>query len=130
MLFPVNLDLASTVLRLAIGTLFVYHGYMKLTPTARKGEWMKTIGLPTALVPFAGIVELFGGLGLLFGLLTSVLAILAALWMLSTTWFSITKAKKKYFGGYELDITLLLLALALAFVGGGTLSLDHLIGLA
>lgn len=130
MLFLVNLDIASIILRLAVGTLFVYHGYMKLTPAARKGEWMKTIGLPTALVPFAGIVELFGGIGLLFGLLTSILATLTALWMLSTTWFSVTKAKKKYFGGYELDITLLLLALGLAFIGGGTFSLDHLIGLA
>ena len=130
MTFPQSLDLASIILRLAIGTLFVYHGYMKLTPVARKGEWMKTVGLPTALVPFAGIVELLGGLGLLVGLLTPMLSILATLWMVSTTWFSIAKAKKKYFGGYELDITLLLLALGLVFVGGGTFRIDHLIGLA
>lgn len=128
MLFPQIFDLASIILRLAVGSLLVYHGYMKLTPAARKGEWMKAMGLPTALVPFAGIVELFGGLGLLFGLLTPILAALTTLWMLSTTWFSITKAKKKYFGGYELDITLLLLALGLVFIGGGTFSLDHLIG--
>lgn len=89
---------------------------------------MKSVGMPTGLVPFAGFVEFFGGLGMLFGLLTPIIAALSALWMLSTTWFSIAKAKKKYQGGYELDITLLLLALALAFIGGGTFSIDHLIG--
>ncbi len=91
---------------------------------------MKTIGMSTALVPFGGFVEFFGGLGLLVGLLTPIIAVLATLWMLSTTWFAKSKLKKKYFGGYELDITLLLAALALAFIGGGTFSLDHLIGLA
>jgi uncharacterized membrane protein YphA (DoxX/SURF4 family) len=32
-------------------------------------------------------------------------------------------------GGYELDVTLLLAALALAFLGAGSLSIDHLLGL-
>ena len=89
---------------------------------------MKTVGMPTGLVPFGGVVEFFGGLGLLFGLLTPIIAVLAALWMLATTWFSIGKIKKKYMGGYELDITMVLLSLALAFIGGGTFSIDHLIG--
>ncbi|HYY92064.1 MAG TPA: DoxX family membrane protein [Candidatus Dormibacteraeota bacterium] len=129
MLFPQSVDLASVILRLAVGTLFLYHGYPKLT-SMRKGEFMKSMGMPTGLVPFGGFVEFFGGLGLVFGLLTPIIAVLTALWMLSTTWFSIAKAKKKYFGGYELDITLLLAALALAFIGGGAFSLDHLIGLA
>ncbi|MBO0887978.1 DoxX family protein [Candidatus Bathyarchaeota archaeon] len=129
MLFPQYADLASILLRLAIGTLFMIHGYPKLTKQ-RKGEFMKTVGMPTALVPFAGFVEFFGGLGMLIGLLTPIIAVLSALWMISTTWFSIAKIKKKYQGGYELDITLILLALALAFIGGGTLSIDHLIGLA
>jgi putative oxidoreductase len=127
-LFPQSLDIASLILRLAIGTLFAVHGYPKLT-THRKGEWMKNVGMPTALVPFAGFVEFFGGLGLLLGILTPIIAILSAIWMLSTTWFSISKVKKKYQGGYELDITLMLLALALVFIGGGTFSIDHIIGL-
>jgi putative oxidoreductase len=129
-LFGSNLDIASVLLRLAVGTLFMIHGYPKLT-TQRKmaGGWMKSIGMPPALAPFAGFVEFFGGLGLLLGILTQIIAPLSALWMLSTTWFSITKVKKKYAGGYELDITLILAALALAFLGGGTFSIDHLIGL-
>jgi putative oxidoreductase len=128
-LFPQSLDLASILLRLAIGSLFVYHGYPKLTKM-RKGEWMKQVGMPSVLVPFGGFVEFFGGLGLLLGLLTPIVAVLSALWMLSTIWFSIAKVKKKFMGGYELDIVLLLAALALAFIGGGSFSIDNLIGLA
>jgi len=61
------------------------------------------------LIPFAGVVEFFGGLGLILGILTPVIAFpLSALWMLSTTWLSVTKIKKKYAGGLEIDITLLL----------------------
>src|SRR5207245_8196550 len=61
--------------------------------------------------------------------LTPAIAFLASHWMLSTTWFSVTKIKKKYQGGLEVDITLLLASLALTFLGGGTFSIDHLIGL-
>jgi len=127
-IFPQSLDLASILLRFAVGTLFIYHGYPKLT-SMRKGEFMKSVGMPTGLVPFGGFVEFFGGFGLLVGLLTPIIAVLAALWMLSTTWFSIAKIKKKYMGGYELDITMVLVSLALAFIGGGAFSIDHLVGL-
>ena len=129
MIFPQSLDIASVLLRLAIGLLLVYHGYPKLTKM-RKGEWMKQVGMPTGLVPFGGFVEFFGGLGLLLGLLTPIVGVLSALWMLSTTWFSIVKVKKKFMGGYEFDILMLFAALALTFIGGGTFSIDHLIGLA
>ena len=129
MLFFQSLDLASIILRLAIGSAFMIHGYPKLKPNEQAKGWMKSMGLPVALVPFAGVVEFFGGLGLILGILTQIIAILSALWMLSTTWLSVTKIKKKYAGGLEVDITLLLAALALAFLGGGTFSIDHLIGL-
>lgn len=121
--------LASLLLRLTLGTLFTVHGYPKLAPQRKQGEaWMKSIGMPAGFILFGGIVEFFGGLGLILGILTPIIALLSAIYMLGTTWFSITKAKKKYQGGYELDITLFLAALALAFLGSGTFSIDHLIG--
>src|SRR5438552_10116184 len=126
-----NTDLSSLILRLAIGTLFIIHGYPKLTAAQRAqgGAWMKSMGMPAAIVPFAGVVEFFGGLALILGILTPIVAALSALWMLSTTWLVTTKAKKKYVGGYEIDITLFLAALALALLGSGIYSIDHLLGL-
>lgn len=130
-LFGSSVDLSSLILRLAIGILFMIHGYPKLTEAQRKqgGSWMKTVGMPAAMIPFGGVVEFFGGLALILGLLTPIIAALSALWMLSTTWFSISKVKKKYASGYEIDITLFLAALALALLGSGVFSIDHLLGL-
>ena len=129
MLFAQFVDLASIILRLAIGSAFMIHGYPKLKRNEQGKGWMKSMGMPTALIPFAGVVEFFGGLGLILGILTPIIAFLSALWMLSTTWLSVTKIKKKYAGGLEIDITLLLASLALTFLGGGTFSIDRLIGL-
>ncbi len=106
MLFAQFVDLASIILRLAIGSAFMIHGYPKLKQNEQGKGWMKSMGF-----------------------LTPIIAFLSALWMLSTTWLSVTKIKKKYAGGLEIDITLLLASLALTFLGGGTFSIDHLIGL-
>ena len=128
-LFGVNTDLASFILRLGVGSLFMVHGYPKITSQRQAGVgWMKSIGWPGGIIVFAGVAELFGGLALILGILTPIVALLSALWMLSTTWFASSKLKKKYVGGYELDITLMLAALALAVIGGGAFSLDRLIG--
>ena len=90
---------------------------------------MKSMGMPATMVPFGGVVEFFEGLALILGILTPIVAVLSALWMLSTTWFSMSKLKKKYVGGYEIDITLFLAALALALLGSGIYSIDHLLGI-
>jgi len=129
-LFGNSVDLPSLILRLAVGTLFIIHGYPELTAQRKQGEaWMKSVGMPAAMVPLGGVFEFFGGLALVLGLLTPIVAVLAALWMLSTTWFSKSKLKKKYASGYEIDVTLFLAALALALLGSGIYSIDHLLGL-
>ncbi|MGA2238293.1 MAG: DoxX family protein [Candidatus Bathyarchaeia archaeon] len=127
--FGVHVSVAALVLRIAVGGLFIVHGYPKLGAQQRKqgAEWMKSMGLPGGFILFGGIVEFFGGIAILLGVFTSIIASLFALWMLSTTWLSAAKMKKKFVGGYELDIILLLASLALAAIGGGILSIDHLL---
>ena len=90
-------------------------------------EWMKSMGLPGGFILFGGVVEFFGGIAILLGVFTSIIASLFALWMLSTTWLAAGKMKKKFVGGYELDIILLLASLALAAIGSGVFSIDHLL---
>ncbi len=127
-IFGIHMSIVALLLRLAVGSLYIYHGYPKLG-AARKGtaEWLKSIGFPGGLATLAGVVEFFGGIALILGLFTSTVAALSALWMIATAWLAMTKIKKKYAGGYELDITLLLVSLALAAIGGGRLSLDYLL---
>jgi putative oxidoreductase len=130
-IFGVDLSVAALILRLAIGAVYVIHGYPKLGAKQRKqgGEWMKSMGLPAGFILLGGVVEFLGGLALLLGVLTSIVAALSALWMLSTTWLSVAKMKKKFVGGYEFDVVLLLASLALAVIGGGLFSIDRLLGI-
>ena len=130
-LFGVQVSVAAIILRLAIGGLFIIHGYPKLGAQQRKqgAEWMKSMGLPGGFILLGGVVEFFGGIAILLGIFTSIIALLFAVWMLSTTWLAAGKMKKKFVGGYELDIILLLASLALAAIGGGVYSIDHLLQL-
>lgn len=130
-LFGAYPSVAALILRLALGSLFIIHGYSKLGSEQRKQgeEWMKSMSLPVGFILFGGIVEFLGGIALLLGLLTQIVAPLFALWMLSTTWLQKSKMKRKYMGGYELDITLLIGSIALAALGAGTFSVDHFIGI-
>src|SRR5437660_10406324 len=96
MLFAQFVDLASIILRLAIGSAFMIHGYPKLKQNEQGKGWMKSMGLPTALIPFAGVVEFFGGLALILEILTPHIAFLPALPMIATTRFQVLHTKKKY----------------------------------
>jgi uncharacterized membrane protein YphA (DoxX/SURF4 family) len=126
-----HLSTAALVLRLVIGAVFIVHGYPKFSAAQRKqgGEWMKSMGLPASFILFGAIVEFFGGIAILLGIFTQVIALLFALWMLSTTWLAKVKMKKKFVGGYELDIILLAASLALAAIGAGAFSIDRLLGI-
>ena len=129
--FGVHLSVAALLLRLVIGVVFVIHGYPKFSTEQRKqgGQWMKSMGLPSGFILLGAIVEFFGGIALLLGILTQIIAALFALWMLATTMLSKGKMKKKFVGGYEVDIILLFASLALAAIGPGALSIDHLLGM-
>jgi putative oxidoreductase len=127
-LFNTDPSIPSLILRLAVGSLLTVHGYPKLR-AGNKGQWITKMGMPAFIVPFAGFAEFFGGLGLIFGIITPIVAVLVTLWMIATTWFAISKLKKKYQSGWELDITLVLASLAIVFLGSGIYSIDHLLGI-
>jgi putative oxidoreductase len=130
-LLGVHVSVAALLLRLVIGSVFIIHGYPKFSVAQRKqgGEWLKNMGLPSGLMLFAAVVEFFGGLAILLGILTQIIAVLFTLFMLSTTWLSKVKIKKKFAGGYEIDVILLAASLALAALGAGAFSIDHLLGI-
>lgn len=69
--------------------------------------------ITTRSILFGGVVECFGAIAVLLQTLTSTVASLFVLLMLSITWVSAAKMKKRFAGGYERDIILLLVSLAL-----------------
>lgn len=126
-----EIDLAALVLRLVLGILFVLHGLPKIKDMKKPAAWIKSTGWGWAsgfAYPIS-LLEFFGGIALVLGLLTQLVALLFVLEMIATTIFSRGKLGKKLIGGWEMDLLYLAGALALLLLGAGTWSLDALLGL-
>lgn len=131
-------NLGLLALRVTLGLVFVGHGAQKAFGafggpgfTGATG-FVGSLGFRPARF-WAGLAvggELIAGALYLLGLLTP----LAGLLVLGTMGVAIAKvhAPKGFFvqnGGYEYNLVLIIAAVALALVGPGTYSLDHLLGL-
>lgn len=121
--------LASLILRVVVGSAFVLHGYPKLANYSKTIEGMKSAGVPPAATMLSAVIEFFGGIFLILGFLTPLAASSIALLMASTTFLQKTKFHKKFIGGYELDVTYLVGAVALALIGSGPFSMDALLSI-
>ena len=129
MVFTSYPDAAALIGRVALGASFVAHGWPKVKDLRKPVGFVKGTGWPggaTFAVLFS-LLEFFGGLALIIGLLTQIVAVLFVLEMIATTVFSKTKLKKKFISGYELDVAYAAFALVLALLGPGAWSLDRLL---
>lgn len=117
--------LGLLVLRLAVGTSFMFHGYPKLSDPA---SWIKAFpgfGFPSYFAYISGILELFGGGLLVVGLFTRGAGLLLAIEMGLALGRTILPATGIYaFRQYEVPLLLGAAALALATTGAGAISLD------
>ena len=131
MVLPVSADLAGLVGRLALGAIFLAHGWPKIKDIQKTIGWVKGTGWPGGAVFAAlfSILEFFGAIALILGLLTQFVAALFVLEMIATTVFSKIKLQKKFILGYELDVGYAILALVVALIGPGAYSLDRILGL-
>ena len=120
--------LGLLVLRVAVGLIFLVHGYPKLTRSAAAMEGLFVQhGLPAQLVYVAGVLETFGGIVLIVGLFARPAALLLAVEM----GVAIVKVHSgrgvMALHEYEFPLVLGAACLALATVGAGVLSADHLL---
>lgn len=127
-------SLTGLALRIPAGVIFAAHGAQKLFGSfggyglEGTGQWMASIGLePGYLMALAsGSVEFFGGIALLLGLLTRPAALLLAITMLvAIITVHLPNGLFLSNNGYEFGLALLAITVALAFNGGGKLSLDR-----
>ncbi len=111
-------------LRIAAGAVFVVFGAGKFVTFSSEVDHFETFGLPwpTAAVVLAGLVEIVGGLMLLFGLLVRPAAVVLAIDMA----LAIATAGRVEGGLLHLALApaLLLLMLVIAWTGGTGWSLD------
>ena len=112
-----NISLGLLLIRLAVGGVFIAHGLAKVLSLDMTVGFFATLGLPAILAYIVTAIELLGGIAILLGLWTEIAGVLVALVMVGAIYT--VKGKMGFLGGYELDLTLLLAALALAVSGPG-----------
>lgn len=117
----------SLFLRLALGAVFMAHGWAKLSGPLGTPEGFNIEGWgwphPVLWAWIVALVETFGGLLIVVGLLTRV----AAAFIVGVIVVAILQVnvEQGFIGGFELEFSLLMIALALLLMGGGRLSVDR-----
>ena len=117
--------LGLLILRVAVGAIFLYHGYPKLSDPA---HWLKSfpgLGFPNHLGYLSGILEAFGGGLMIIGLFTRGAALLLAIELGMVLGRTVIPAAGIYaIGRYETPLLLAASSLALATTGAGLISID------
>ena len=123
-----DLDRATLVLRLVVAAVFLVHGYQKVFVYGFSGVTSSFthmgVPIPGFFAPLICVLELVGGVALLLGAFTRVVAVLLACDMLGAIIFVHGKAGFPAPKGMELVIGNLGILVALAFLGAGAYSLD------
>ncbi len=128
--------LADTLVRAAAGAFLVPHGAQKLFGwfggygLEATGQFFAAkLGLPASLALVAGLIEVFGGLALAFGLATRVAAALVfGLMAVAVVQVHLGAGFFWTSGGYEYPLLWAIVALSFVVKGGGRYSLDAAIG--
>jgi putative oxidoreductase len=121
--------LALLLLRLALGVVFIYHGYPKLFGSVQQAmQGFQRMGFPAYFVYVAGVLEFFGGILLVIGLFTRIAGLLLAVEMvIAVGRVHLPQGPITQVKNYEFPMVLAAGALVLAAVGAGLISLDHAI---
>jgi putative oxidoreductase len=120
-------EYGTFIVRLILGITFLIHGLAKFQTIEGIAGWFQSIGLPSFMAYGVTAIEILGGIGLILGIGTRVIAVIIAALMIGAT----VKVKlavgflgNGQMAGWELDLALLAMALHLAIGGSYALSLD------
>jgi putative oxidoreductase len=119
-------DITHWGLRASIGVIFIVHSLKKFDPSWQ--EWLISIGIPPEMQLPIALAELIGGILLVVGVLTRVTGSIFAVILLGAIFhirwengFFVSK------GGWEWDLVMLAVVLAIITAGPGRISISHLV---
>ena len=127
-----RIDLAAGLLRTGLGVMFIAHALLKyyvFTP-AGTAQFFQSLGLPGALAYVTIAAELIGGVMLVLGVYTRVVAFALVPVLIGATYahagngWLFTSPK----GGWEYPAFLTLVALAVGLIGEGRYAITAKIG--
>ena len=120
---------AALVMRLALGVMFIAHAYLKVAVFTIPGtvQFFESVGLPGALAYVVIAAEFLGGVGLVLGWQTRIVALATIPILLGATW---THAGNGWVfsapnGGWEYPLFLTVAAGVSALLGDGAYALSN-----
>ena len=118
------------ILRLILGLLMIVHGWPKIKNIKGTAEWMSSSGFKPGIfwAVVSALVEFIGGIFLIFGFLTQIVALLLTIQFLVIVLWRIKK-HEGLIGEFELDLIILGASIVLLLNGAGALSLDKFFGI-
>ena len=130
-------DLALLLLRILLAVVFVLHGAQKLfkgiggSSPAKEAERFEKAGLQPAreLALLTGVLQLGAGSSVGLGLLTPLAALTLGVMVVAALRAHDGRGFFIQNGGYEYNLALVVVSLALILAGAGSYSLDALFGL-
>lgn len=124
-----KLDIALLLLRLAAGGIFIFEGYLKLfvVDRVRLIEYFASLGLPYPQISVlvVSFLEFLGGILLVLGASTRIVAALFAVEMLVATF--VANLPPGFNAATEVTILLLVISTVLVIMEGGRWTVDQLI---
>lgn len=117
-----NMEAGLLILRVVTGVIFLAHGADKLlNGMGASASSFGSTGMPDGTAYAVAVIEAAGGLLLILGVLTRVIAGLFALIMLGA--IITVKWQQGLIGGFELDLILMAASIHLALTGSRMLAL-------
>ncbi len=119
-------DWGIFALRIAVAAILLAHGIPKIKNLKRTQDNFSAMGFRPGVFwgTLVSVVEVFGGIALLLGLYTQIIA---GIFMGEFATIIIWRILRKhhFVGGWELDVLILAAILVLFTIGGGVFSLDR-----